>query len=213
MKLTNAYEGVKKIFTAEILALIASICSTLMIVFGFFVIKSKSGAGLAVSGGGLLVFALAAGVLAIIAFIIMIIGVNKASKDEPSFKTAFFLIIAGIVLSFIGGFFSNNNTFQTIVTIVSDVVNLFITIFVIQGCINLANKVGNVDVQNKGATLYMLIIVSYALVVIAKILSMIFTNTGVTVAAAIIAIISGIISIVQYFLYLSFLSKTKAMLA
>ncbi|HCA04852.1 MAG TPA: hypothetical protein DEO32_03020 [Ruminococcaceae bacterium] len=215
MKLENAYQGVKKIFTAEILALIATICSTIVLLFTVTTIASvnaKSAAGAAASLGGLTIFGLAAGVLAIIGFIFQILGINAASKDEPSFKTALYLIIAGIIVAVVGAFF-NNQIVKTVFTAASDIISLFITITIINGVCKLAERVGNTDVQQKGVNILKLIIAMYVIIIIARIISAIFTGTGGAAVAGVFIVIAGVISIVQYVLYLMFLKKGRDMLA
>ena len=115
MKFTNAYQGVKKIFAAEILSLICSICATVTLalpVVGVIAAANNSQGGTVASLGGFAVLAIASMVLAIIAFIFKLIGVNKASKDEPSFKIALYLILAGIAVSVAGGIFNGRHDFQ-----------------------------------------------------------------------------------------------------
>ena len=153
MKFTNAYQGVKKIFAAEILSLICSICATVTLalpVVGVIAAANNSQGGTVASLGGFAVLAIASMVLAIIAFIFKLIGVNKASKDEPSFKIALYLILAGIAVSVAGGIFNSNATASSIFSALGEVVNLGVTIFIIQGIKNLAAKLGDEKMVKKG---------------------------------------------------------------
>ncbi len=212
MKFQNAYEGVKKIFTAEILSLIASVCTTIVMVLtvvGVIAASNDSAGGAAAALGGVVVLSLGAMVLAVISFIFQLIGVSKASHDEPAFKIVLYIIFAGIALSVIGG----NATVKNITTILSSAVNLAVTVFIIQGIKNLAARLNNDEVINKGDTIFKIIIASYALIIIAQIVAAIAQNGTGAIIALVFILIAGILSIVQYILYIIYLNKAKQMLA
>ena len=216
MKFQNAYEGVKKIFTAEILSLIASVCTTIemvLTVVGVSAASNDSAGGTVAALGGVVVLGLGAMVLAVISFIFQLIGVNKASHDEPAFKIVLYIIFAGIALSVIGGAFSGNATVKNITTILSSAVNLAVTVFIIQGIKNLAARLNNDEVINKGDTIFKIIIASYALIIIAQIVAAIAQNGTGAIIALVFILIAGILSIVQYILYIIYLNKAKQMLA
>ena len=216
MKFQNAFEGVKKIFAAEILSLIGSVCATVMLALSVGALISaanSSATGAAASLGGMAVLVVAVTVLAIIAFIFKLIGVIKASKDEPSFKVVLYLIIAGIVVSVVSGIFSGNATVKGIASILNDLVNLGITVYIIQGIKNLAAKLGDENMVKKGDTIFKYILAIYILVIIAQIVSLILQNTTGLIIVLVIIVISGILNVIQYFLYLGYLSKAKKMLA
>lgn len=216
MKFTNAFEGVKKIFAAEILALIASVCGTIALalpVVALVAAANQSGGGTAASLGGLVVVGIATVVLSIIAFIFKLIGVNKASKDEPAFKIAFYMILAGIVVSVLTGIFSSNSTVSSIMSAIGEIVNLAVTVYIIQGIKNLAQRLGDDKMVKSGDTLFKYIIAIYILVIIAQIVIMILQNGAAVVVALVIIAISGILEIIQYILYIRYLAKAKKMLA
>ena len=216
MKFTNAFEGVKKIFAAEILALIASVCGTIALalpVVALVAAANQSGGGTAASLGGLVVVGIATVVLSIIAFIFKLIGVNKASKDEPAFKIAFYMILAGIVVSVLTGIFSSNSTVSSIMSAICEIVNLAVTVYIIQGIKNLAQRLGDDKMVKSGDTLFKYIIAIYILVIIAQIVIMILQNGAAVVVALVIIVISGILEIIQYILYIRYLAKAKKMLA
>ena len=216
MKFTNAFEGVKKIFAAEILALIASVCGTIALalpVVALVAAANQSGGGTAASLGGLVVVGIATVVLSIIAFIFKLIGVNKASKDEPAFKIAFYMILAGIAVSILTGIFSSNSTVSSIMSAIGEIVNLAVTVYIIQGIKNLAQRLGDDKMVKSGDTLFKYIIAIYILVIIAQIVIMILQNGAAVVVALVIIVISGILEIIQYILYIRYLAKAKKMLA
>lgn len=216
MTFPNAYQGVKKIFLAQILALIsvAALLITSFAALGTIGAAAGGSDAGAVAGLGITaIFGIGYLVLALLAFIFQIIGISKASKDEPAFKIALYLIIAGIAVSIIGGFMAEGSVIKSIFTVATDVINLAITVYVIQGIRNLAVKLGNTEMDNKGNNIFKIIIAVYVCIFIARIVSMISGGTATSVIAAVFAIIAAVLSIIQYVIYLIYLNKAKAMLA
>lgn len=216
MTFPNAAKGVKRIFTAEILALIAAIASVIAIILALVMAgaaeANAEGAAVA-SLGGTAIFGIGAGVLMIIAFIMQIVGISNASKDEDSFKTAMACLLIGIAAALVGSIFSSNEVVVSIAELVSKLMSLFVTIFIISGIIKLADRLNDGVVSAKGTNLLKLITVIYALSLIASLIVVILGGYTASVVAGIIALIAGILQIIQYFVYLSYLSKAKKMLA
>ncbi len=223
MKFPNAANGVKKIFTAEILSLISGICMFVMIVLlvvALAAAKAVSGgadgaaAGAVASGAGTLVFGIGSGFLAIIAFILNIVGISKASKDEESFRMALFAVIGGIILSVIGTAFNNVNGYvSSIMQALQVVADLLVLLYVIQGIRYLSLKLNRPDIDQKGQNLFKIIFIVLVLQFIARIVVIIFGGMAASITAAIIALIAVILSVIEYILYLAFLAKAKKMLA
>ena len=218
MRFPNAASGVKKIFTAEILALISDI---LLIIAGFMVVvalaatNTNGNESLALGTlAGFAIFGFGASVIAIIAFILKIVGISQASKDENSFKTAIICLIIGIVGSIVYSIFQTSSpTVASIGNLIYQLMNLFVTIFVISGIIKLADQLNDGVVSAKGSTLLKLITVIYALTIIANIIVLILGGYSVSIVAAIIYLIALILTVVQYIMYLVYLANAKKMLA
>ena len=218
MRFPNAYEGVKKIFTAEILALIARVCVLVAAIGGLAAVGAVAVAdsvdgdsviAVGLAGAGLAgIFGVAAGVIAIIAFILQIVGINKAKADEPAFKTAMIFILVAIAASGVGSIFSSNETLQSIAQIVTDVAGLCVTLYIIQGIKSLADRLNNGAVSAKGNQIFLLIAVMYGVVLLANLIGL-FAPT----IAGVLAIVAAVVGIVQYFFFLSYLSQAKKMLA
>ncbi len=217
MKFENAAKGVKKIFSAEILSLIAGIftaVATILIIPLAASAKLESGAGLLASGFGMVALVTAAAVLIIIAFIFHIIGISNAAKDEPSFKTAIIFLIVGIVTSMVSAFTQAGvPVLSSILDVVSKICSLCVTLFIIQGVINLAEKLNNDEIANKGRNLFKIITAMYVLMLIAYVLVAVFRANPVTATIAIVmVVIAMILSVIQYILFLVYLSSAKKML-
>lgn len=216
MTYPNAANGVKKIFTAEILSLIATVCAIATLIFSLTTLASANDSAAAAaltSGAGAILFGVGAGVLAIIAFIIQLIGVNKASNDEPAFKVALYAILAGILFSALSSILSNVGIAKSIFDALGSVASLFVMIYVIQGIRNLADKLGDSAIDQKGASIFKVLIGMYVLIIIAQLIVLIFRNGSGALVAAVLALIALVLQLIVYILYISFLSKAKAMLA
>ena len=212
---SNAYEGVKKIHKAEILALIA----TILILIGSIVSATglqagedtASGSGLLV-GGGLIV--IGAALLMIIASFLNIIGVNRASKDEPAFKNALIALLVGIVANIVVSAFSGNPTVSSIGKTVNNVTEILASYFICTGIISLADRLGNSAVSASGKKVRSILMGIWVASAVLNALAILFgTNETMQTIIGITAIVSGIISIVAYFLYIGLLGKAKKMLA
>ena len=227
MRFPNAAKGVKRIFSAEILNLLAKIflaVAVVIVVIGYAGAVGTAGnagienseAALDVMGGSILIaaiFALAWVVLGIIGFIMNIVGIVNASHDEPNFKSALLFLIVGIVTSILAGIFYNNGTVSSLLYSLSNLLNLFVYIFVIAGVVKLADQMNRGDVSAKGTNVLKLIIVINILALIASLISTFMGGMVASVTAGVLLLVGIVLSIIQYFMYLSFLSKAKKMLA
>ena len=218
MRFPNAASGVKKIFTAEILALISEILllfAGVLVVIALGAAQNNANDSLALGTlAGFAIFGFGATVIAIIAFILKIVGISQASRDENSFKTAIICLIIGIVGSLVYSIFQTSSpTVASIGNLIYQLMNLFVTIFVISGIIKLADQLNDGVVSAKGSTLLKLITVIYALTIIANIIVLILGGYAVSIVAAIIYLIALILTGVQYIMYLVYLANAKKMLA
>ena len=224
MMFPNAAKGVKKIFTAEILSLIAAfliIVAAVMALSTFGSIKgfeatqsTAAAAGAFASGIGMAIFSIGSLVLAIIAFIFNILGVVQASRDESTFKIALYALIAGVVFTCLGSIFENmSGPLSGAMSALATVAELIVTLYVIQGIRLLASRLNNREVDNQGQKIYMIILIVLILRLIASILVAIFGGRFTTTLALSFYMVSIVLSLVQYIMYLIFLAKAKKMLA
>ena len=220
MTFPNAYEGVKKIFTAQILEIIASVVAVAAgIAAAVFIAAANSdAAGAAIgSGTGMLVFGLGASVLGIIALILTLVGLKRAGIDEDSFRQGFITAIIVLALKIAYGILSSvagTTIFDDMVLGIANILEVGVTMYVIRGIGNLAEQLGDYDMTKKGNNLFLV----YAIIlVISTILrfvgSIVSANSVAAIVAAVIAIIAGIGSVVAYIIYLVYLSQAKKMLS
>ena len=211
MQFPNALEGVKKIYKAEIIGLIGAIVGVVAALL-FLIGVGAENAGAAVIGGVLMI---AVAVLAIIAFIINIIGLNKAKLDDQNFKTALYITIVGIVASILLGFSKEGSFLSSFGDNLSDICKFLVTWFVCTGIITLADKLGDAEMNERGVKTRKYLLVTWVFKIALTIIGNIFESsqsTGVAVVAFILVLIAAVIEVVVYVLYLKLLSKATVML-
>ena len=217
MTYPNAYNGVKKIHTAQVLNLIASILGFAVAIFSIVSLVS-----LASSNGNPLAFAiiaivvgLIAAVLAIVGYILQIVGLKNASHDDSSFYTAFVFAIIGLVLVVLSSIFSilnvANGFGDDIATIFTKFSSIIICAFVTIGVRNLAVKLEQNAMADSAKRVAILQAVILALAIVANIVA-IFTGNAATVVSGVLALIAAVLTVVFSIVYLVFLGKAKKML-
>ena len=221
MKFPNALNGSKKLFLAEILALITSILVIIGALTAFSAVKANTDEGAVgslIGGGALLLIGAIVGILAII---FQFIGVTACSKDEPKFKTALAALIVSLVASVISSF--TNGIVKYIFQAIDIIAGIVAIYFIITGFISLANKLERSDVASFGKTVLFISIGVLALSAILTVVAGILSPSDVTnltadkissyKTAQIFSIVTAVLGIVQSVIYLIFLNKSKEMLA
>ena len=218
MKFPNAFSGVKKIFVAEILSIIAAVLVLIFGIVGLSSVAAGASAAAAQSEAGITgalvgfgfaaFFGIASGIVLIIAYILQLVGVINGMKDEPAFKTSLIFIIVALACSIISSVASGNATVSSIFSVIQNIAQLCVTLFIIQGIRNLADKLGNTAVSDKGRKIYMLIAIIFGISILANIIALF-----APAIASILSIVASVISIVQIIIFLTFLSNAKKMLA
>lgn len=207
MQFPNALEGVKKIYKAEIIALIGGIVGFVAAILALVGAKSGSVGGLA--GGGFLI--IAASVLFIIAFIMNIVGLNKAKPDEENFKNALYMVLVGIVLSIVVGATKEGTLIHTLGESLSNICNLLVNYLVATALLNLANRLGDAAVAQKAKTVRTLLTVVWIIALVLQVIGNTFTAKAGTIAF-ILVLIASVIEIIAYIIYLVLLCKARRML-
>ena len=217
MQFPNAHKGVSQIFKAEILALITAILGVIAAIAAAAAIAASETEGAAEAAGAALIgaggLALVMGVLAIISFILLILGIKNAAKDEGDFSRAMMWLLLGIVGAVVASAFSSSGIAQDIGTIVKDVGHLLSTFYIITGVLHLAERRHNVEEINRGNKLIRLILGAYVIVIILEIIQVLAgkSSAGTTISG-VLAIIAAVVLVVAYVMYLKFLSRARKML-
>ena len=221
MLLKNGKLGVKRMYTAEILLLGAAIVGIVAAVLGIVAaaLVASESAGDAALGLGLASGALSivAGVLIIVGFIMYLVGIGTAAKDSSLFKTAIVFIFVSIVSAIISTIFSGISTswsgyVSDAFELLQSIAELLTVLYIVDGIIDFAQQVGDAKVQQKGATFKWLLMIIYGL---AAAIILVFIICGATIGSAIaisvLGFVSSILSVVKYFVFLTFLAKAKNM--
>ena len=210
----NARDGVKKIRTSSLLVLITAVIALVIGILTALAGKSAKDGTLDFTGvAGAGVLGIISAVLLLIAFILDLLGLSRASRDEKSFKNALLLTLAGIVLSVVSGAFANNATINGIFTTVNDLIGVAVFVMVVRGIMNLAAKLNKEDIQKKGGRLIKTLAVVYVLAVIAGLVATIMQRNTTTLAiAGILLLVSAVLEIIVYLSYFGYLGKAVKML-
>lgn len=222
MRFPNAYAGVKKIFTAEIINLIAAVVWVTALVIAVVVsianlkpdaVEVVTETQLTVTVGGLfasVILMIIGGSLSLVAYVLQTIGVGQAMRDESYFKTAFIFIFIGIVSTALSCIPDTIMTdfFISMFKAVSQVSHLVITVYIVGGIQRLASKMGETAIEAKGSLFFVLLVSFYGLGFIANLVGMF-----APMLSEILAVSSLIIDLVAYIILLSYLSQAKKMLA
>ena len=219
MTFKNALQGVKKLFTAEILNLIAIACALVAAVIGLLAVSATvagSEGGAVASGVGTIVFLAASVVLPIIAFIMHLVGLRQAGKDEDYFQTAFIYAIFALVIRVISGVFTllnvGNGIADNIAITFSRICEIIVFVLVVYGITNLADRLHKSGILGTASKLITLYIITYGIAIIADLIVIFFPGETSLTIGGIMGIISAICSLVAYIIYLVYLGKAKAML-
>ncbi len=216
LRFPNAKKGISKIFTSEILQLLVLLATGITaILYAVSVGASKGGneAGAAASGIGLIAAASIAGVLGIIALVLMIVGTVQASKDEPSFKAIIYLTVFNIIVAVIASVFSNNAFFSSFSTAISDLVSFVCSLLVVLGVANIAVQLNNTQLVAKCGKIFKILLCIGILSLLTRFFSIFIASTAAQVIVITLTAISLVLGIAQYIIYLSMLSSAKKMLS
>ena len=220
MKFPNAYQGVKKIFTAEILSLIGAACMIIFAVFGVVALAGMATASgdTALTGGiGLAVFGLAGGILSLIGLVFMLVGTKRAAQDEPIFNQAYMYILCSLILTLASIIISSiwiYGTWDNMSSTIANILAMIATIFIVNGVQSLANKLNRPDMVAQGNTYMILLIIGYAIQIIVRVIPVFFgAGAATSIVVGILSLAAEVFALIVYILYLVFLGKAKKMLA
>ena len=112
MRFPNAYRGVKKIWLAEMLMLLAAIVGIVIVIVAAMN-GSMVGEDIVISEGvktPIAVLGIVTAVILLIGFILNLVGLINANNDDSAFRIALLVTILGVVASAISAIWSNNET-------------------------------------------------------------------------------------------------------
>ena len=215
MTFPNAANGLKKIYTAEILALVAALCTGLMLIVTAFTISSAESfnlSGVATGGIFLLLFGFAAFVLMVLALIFELIGINSAKKDETgekkNFAIAFICVIVSICVNFVGGALSTAVPFMsTILTTAGRLLELIATYYVLYGISDFAERLGQNGLAEKSKAMVYKLCFIYCVSILCNVLFSFLSSKLGMIISLLLSLVVLLFSIVYYILYLRIIKE------
>ena len=213
-RFAKGYEGMKTLRIAGILDIVGTAIAALIVLvsviqmggFGGKDDISSQQVAEAMGGGSIfIILGFGSMILAIVAYIMQIVGVNEAKTDDEGFDNALIFIVAGMIVSVVGAFFKG--WVGSVLSLTVKVLNVIVIVCMINGVRGLAQKSGNEKVDNNGKTVCTVVIV---LSVIAILLG--FVNVFVPSIELLLTLISGCMSITKTIVFVVYLCKGIKML-
>lgn len=218
MRFPNACKGLKKIFYAELISLIALVPFAVSMVLIQFLPEeiNENNAEMLPAEIVITILSLVSLVLMIVAYVLNIIGYVNASKDNESFKKAMLLTIAGLVLTVVSGIMENvnaspilTNTFDSM----EQILDLLITLTTISGIVTLSVTYGDLRMVESGKALFKFLFAIYLPTLIAYVFVYMLRNTrSAAILAVTVTLISFALNAVYSLLYLRYLYRAVNML-
>ena len=211
LKYPNAAKGLHIMVAAEIVALIASLIAVIVSLFSLPSFDFSKLIDYTFSAKDIITFLIVI-VLYIVSFILEIIGIVLASKDEPAFKISLYAIIAAIVFTILSAFFYENETIYLILSIAGDVAQFFLVHYIIHGIMHLSNHLGRTEVSKRGSHIFIVIYIGIIFEVIVRVFEIIFGIERGEELAMPFDVIANILKSIEYLLFLIYIIKGTRML-
>ena len=215
MRFPNAFRGVKKIWLAEMLMLLAAIVG-IIIVIVMAANGTMVGEDIVINEGvktPIAVLGIVTAVIALVAFILNLIGLINANNDDYAFRIALLVTILGIAASAISAIWSNNETLNKWMDTALTICSMFASYYVLTGIANLAEKMSDAATKAVALKSRTLVEGSFCATALFKLIISIFKIQNGSTISTILAVIALLLELVSYILYLRALSKGKKMLA
>ncbi|MBQ2626815.1 MAG: hypothetical protein IJG17_03455 [Eubacterium sp.] len=213
MDYTNSQKGIQKIFIGEILTLVSVLISViatiLMFITGRSLNTAASSAAAGMSSGGLFFLSTA---LALAAFILTILGISSASKDENNFKNALAALFVGIIANIAQSAVSGKGALVAgLFVVVETFCQFLVTYYIVSGTLNLARSIHDREVQALGLDTLKLILLFYVVILVLNIISVALSAGTLSAAGVITSLLAMIASLAVGIVYLRLLNKARGM--
>ena len=210
MKYPNAANGINIIFMSEVIALAASVIVLVCSVIGVLCFENSE---LVFLMGIMALVVLFALLIFVLSYILQIVGIVRASKDEPAFRVSLIAIIAALVITVLESIFYQSNHFVTfIIEIAGDVARFFLVHYIIHGIMHISEHLGRHDITKKGTRIFRVIYIAIGFEIIVRIFELIFGKEVGEQLSMPFGIVADILSVVEYILFLTYIGKAVKML-
>ena len=208
MKFPNAAKGVKKLFIANLVAVIAGILALVSAVMAAIGLKNDP---VLIAAGSV---ALVATIILIVVFIVQLVGLYQGGKDNALIKAGFYLTIAGIIFTVIGTIFKSITAVPALVTIggylivIVDGITVVALFYVLRGIAHLCEESGDEGLASHGRRLSFIVLILFVISIVLSLYSNILGNstiewvkTTIAVAGIVAAITELIVSLLVLIYY------------
>ncbi len=212
MKYPNALKGIKRIFLSELLSLFAALTAIPVL---FLTNNEENITEKEIDTTMVIIIILAAVLLLmrLIGYILNIIGIHKAAKDESVFGIALLFVILGIGSNIAADIFVNNKSVSAFLSGVHEISDILVTYYIIKGICSLSERLKNKKMVRRGKLLFGTYIILVVLIVAMNLVSRFFGNSVGDTIEGILAAATGVLTIIQYIIYLGYLLKARKMLS
>lgn len=218
MRYPNAAKGIRKIYIAEILGILAAVLAIVMVfmVAANNIDTSISGEEAAQAleaakiAGPIVALGVIMMLIMLVSYILNLIGISNAAKDDEGFKRALWVLLASMAFGIVAAILQNSNPrVANWLEVPSTLFELVVTIYVLEGIGNIARNLGRKDIVDMSAQCKTWLMCALVLSAAAEVFAALGTegstlNTTSGVAAA-------LLQIVAYVVYLRVLNKARRM--
>ena len=213
MNFENAKKGLKQLYFGEIFELLSAIAMGVMGFAGNMAQGLKEGANYDKAMSVAAIMLVAAMILTAVASLLKVLGIFKSSQDHKSFGSALIFVLINLIISLMSSVLKKWGVSEDTMNLVKGICNTFTMLFVLQGIIALAGKISNAEVEKTGkrAIWYVLAVEVCARAV--SILSRFITSkSDLFWIPAVISVVTMILYIISYLVYLKSIRKGAKML-
>ena len=203
MRFPNGHKGVKKLFASEILNIAATLLFFATAVISIINSKKSSDDRYLTAVFVLLLFA---GIVAIVSFLLQIIGINQARRDGRYFGTALLFLFAGIPADIVASV--TQGTFRNIFSSINEVLTLLVTVYIILGIYDLAEKLENKNLMLHGKVVLFLSASVFAAAVLFRTVPVFVPRTE-----SLFNLIVAVMEFIGYLVFLIYLGRARKMLS
>ena len=218
MRYPNADKGIKKIFIAEILSIVAALLVAAVVIMAHSNNVNPSMSGEEVTqalqagnaGTPFVIMSVVMMLVMLVSYVLNLIGISNASKDEESFKRALWVLLASIVFAIGAAILENRNArVANWLKVPSTLFELVVTLFVLEGIGNLARNLGKKQIVDMSAQCRTWLMCALVLSAAAEIF--VALGSKGTVLTTTSGVASALLQIVAYVIYLRVLNKARFM--
>jgi len=152
-------------------------------------------------------------VIALVAFVLNLIGLIIARKDDGAFKIALLVTVLGIIASAISAIWSNNAGLVKWMDTALTIFSMLASYYVLTGIANLAEQIPDAATKSLALKSRTLVEGTFCATAIFKLIINIFKIQDGSTIYTILSVVALLLELVSYVLYLRALSKGKKMLA